>query len=48
MKLQTRMRLLYESQGNRMAIDLAGAEKILALSRVTSMTPPSAVIRPPR
>jgi hypothetical protein len=42
------MRLLYESQGNRMAIGLAGVEKILALSRVTSMTPPSAVIRLPR
>jgi hypothetical protein len=42
------MRLLYESQGNRMAIDLAGAGKILALLKVTSMTPPSTVIRPPR
>ena len=31
MKLQTRMRLLYESHTCRMAIDLAGVEKIPAL-----------------
>ena len=30
-KLQTRMRLLYESHTCRMAIDLAGVEKIPAL-----------------
>jgi hypothetical protein len=31
MKLQTRLRLLYESHTCRMAIDLAGVEKIPAL-----------------
>jgi hypothetical protein len=31
MKLQTRVRLLYESHTCRMEIDLAGAEKIPAL-----------------
>jgi len=41
MKLETRMRLFYESYGKRMAIDLTGVEKNLALKRVITMTPPS-------
>jgi hypothetical protein len=31
MKVETRLRLLHTSRGNPMAIDLTGAEKVLAL-----------------
>jgi hypothetical protein len=43
MNLKTRMRLFYESRGNRMAIDLSGVEKVPTLKRAPRMSPPSAV-----
>jgi hypothetical protein len=43
MKIKTWMRLLDESRGNRMAIDLAGVEKILSLERPRSIAPSSTV-----